>query len=81
MDKIDFDFLLQLLREDYTYNEISMILKESYPGMRGLSTPSVKLYCQKNNLSTKYSNQEVENIVVEAVDEVRRLFILIRHKK
>jgi len=70
MDKIDPDFFLQLLQKDYTYKDVSKILQENYPGMRGLSEASVKLYCRKHGLSTKISKQELENFVSEAVEEV-----------
>ena len=47
MDKIDFDFFCQLLKENLCYPEINETLKKKYPIIRGFSVPCIKNFCKK----------------------------------
>lgn len=77
MEKIDFDFFCRLLNENYTYAEISEILKENYPSERGFSVPSIKLFCKKQGLSSRLSKDNINDMVKVAVDEVFLIFYFI----
>ena len=76
MDKVDFDFFCQLLKENLCYAEISEILKKNYPNVRGFSVPSIKNFCKKNGLSSRISQNDVNKMVRAAVEEVK-VFITI----
>ncbi|XP_066930020.1 uncharacterized protein [Clytia hemisphaerica] len=69
MENVDFEFFCRLLNGN-TYHQISQILKDNYPGERGFSVPSIKLFCKKNGLSSKVSQEQVNEMVRVAVDEV-----------
>ena len=75
MDEIDYTFLCSLLKENLTYTQISDILKQHYPDLRGLSVPSIKLFCKNNGLSSKVRQQEVNEMVRTAVEEVSVIFL------
>ena len=71
MDQIDFEFFCNLLRNNLTYLQISDILKNNYPNIRrGLSVPSIKKFCNKNGLSSRLKQDDVNEMVREAVEEV-----------
>ena len=76
MDKVDFDFFCQLLKENLCYAEISEILKKNYPNVRGFSVPSIKNFCKKNGLSSRISQNDVNEMVRVAVEELK-VFITI----
>lgn len=44
MDNFDFDYFCQLIQENLTYDKISKTLQETYPGCRGFSVASIKLF-------------------------------------
>ena len=74
MDTVDYDFFCDLLDQNITYENISVILKENYPNLRGLSVPSIKLFCKKHGLSSRISQRKVDEMVANGVDEVRFFF-------
>ena len=73
MERIDIDYFKQLLEERKSYKEISEILKNDYPGVRGFSVPSIKLFCKNHGLTNRISQEELNGMVGEAVDEVMYL--------
>ena len=75
MDKIDFDFFCQLLKENLGYAEVSEILKKNYPNVRGFSVPSIKNFCKKNGLSSRISQNDFNEMA--AVEEVKVFIIII----
>ena len=78
MDRIDFEIFCRLLNEHHTYAEISEILKQQYPGERGFSVSSIKLFCKKQGLSSRLSKENVSDMVRAAVEEV--LFLISFYK-
>ena len=76
MDKIDFDFFCQLLKENLCYAEISEILKKYCPKVKGFLVTSIKNFCKKKGLSSRISQDDVNEMVRVAVEEVK-VFITI----
>ena len=77
MHKIDFNFFCQLLKENLSYTEISEILKKNYPNVRGFSVPSIKNFCKENGLSSRISQNDVNEMVRVAVEEVQTFIIVV----
>ena len=75
MDTIDENFFLSLVEDGKTYDEISQILQENNPGVRGFSVRSVKRYCQRRGISTRIPQHSVEQMVRSAVREVKLLYL------
>ena len=71
MDTVELQFLEELFSKNYTYERISEELKNRYPGVRGFSVTSIKLYCKKNGISRRVNQQFINQVVTEAVQEVR----------
>lgn len=55
-----------------THEEISKILQDQYPAMRGLSSRSVKRYCHTHNIhaTSRLSKPELTRVVATAVSQV-----------
>ena len=62
--------VIEMFKKGFTYQQVSDELKERYPGERGFSVPSVKLFCSKNSISSRISTQFVSSLVSAAVKEV-----------
>lgn len=75
MDALEFDDIKKLCQSGKTYAEISETLKTAYPGENGFSEISVKRYCYKHGISTKLKTEDVENIVLNAVQQVYIIFM------
>jgi len=73
MEVLDVEEVSFFIEQGKTYQQISDILKERYPGIRGLSLRSLKRFCASNGLSTRASQESIELNVSSAVEEVRKL--------
>ena len=69
MYKIDFYFLSALARES-SYTQISEILKENYPNVRGFSLLTVKNFCKENDLPSRFFQSHVNEMVGAGEEEV-----------
>ena len=68
MDSVPLLHVEYLIKSGLTY-EVSENLQRSYPGVRGLSACSVRIYCKVNDIS-HLSDHEIESLAVEAITEV-----------
>ena len=61
-----------VLTERKSHKEISNILTERNPGVRGLSAMSVRRFCEKNGIRTRTTldAKEIENEVSKCVSQV-----------
>ena len=50
MNTVYIQYIVQLLGERKTYQDIRDILTEEYPGIFGFSVKSVEKFCKKNGL-------------------------------
>ena len=66
-----------------THSEVSLLLKEAYPGRRGLSLRSVRRFCFKNGIhvQNRLSNDELEQCTKEVVARVGMLELFMLLKK
>ena len=51
--------------------------KKNYLNVRGFSVPSMKNFCKKNGLSSRISQNDVNEMIRVAVDEVKYIVIII----
>ena len=70
MENIQRTLIERFFEEGKTYEQIKNILQDSYPGERGFSVNSVKRYYRKHNFSPRIDENNVDEIVAEALDEV-----------
>ena len=68
MDRAGKKQVIEMFKKGFIYQQVSDELKERYPGERGFSVPSIKLFCSKNGISSH--TQFVSSLVSAAVKEV-----------
>ena len=68
MELVDEDLVI-----DLTENK-SNILKERFPGVRGLSSQSVRRFCSKRSISSRESTEKVTEMEMEASSTVISAF-------
>ena len=78
MENFDTGFITSLFNEEKTFEGVSLILQDMYPKKRGLSIRSLKRYCAKYGISRKILQNTLDNLVADAVEEVR---FRSRHKE
>ena len=71
MENFDTEFIVSLLNEENTIEEISLILQDIYPNKRELLIRNLKRYCAKHGMSKRILRNTLDNLVAEAVEEVR----------
>lgn len=77
MENIIIDEVVEFFHEGKTYEEISVILKSRYPGVRGFSVTTIKRFCKDNGLSPRMSQAHLNEIVADAVEEVAIHFLML----
>ena len=75
MDKISAEFIIGLFKKSKTYEDISDILRQRFPGLKGFSIASIEPFCKKNCISPRLSKEYLGEVVSKAVDEVRLFFL------
>ena len=73
MDAVNVDFLRDLVvTQGKTHSQVSLLLKEAYPGKRGLSSRPVRRFCLKNgtHAQNRLSNEELEHYTKQVVARV-----------
>ena len=78
MEYFDTEFIATLFNKEKTVEEDSLILRDMYPDKNGLSTRSLKRYCAKCRISRRIPQNNLDNLVAEAVEEIR---FRSRHKE
>ena len=73
MEKVDKDYVQSWIKQGHSYRLISHKLIHCYQNIRqGLSGRSVR-FCDKHNIK-KLSSNEIDEVVSDAVEEVKQLF-------
>ena len=70
MDDVNVEYERDLVAtQGKTHSEVSLLLKEAYPGRRGLSSRSVRTFCFKNGIhaQNRLSNDELEQCTKEVI--------------
>ena len=57
-----------------SYEQASSVLKERFPGVRGLSSRSVKRFCSERSICSKVSTEQVTEMVMEASSKIISAF-------
>ena len=73
MDDVSTEYVKDLVvTQQKTHSEVSLLLKEAYPGRRGFSLRSVRRFCLKNGIhaQNRLSNDELEQCTKEVVARV-----------
>ena len=71
-DRVDEDDIRAYITQGFTHAQISDILKENFPGVRGLSSRSVRRYCHDKDIhwTTPVAEAELLDEVEKGVQAV-----------
>ena len=64
-----------VLRKRKTHQEISNVIREKYPDMRGLSAMNVKRFCNESWIGTTLNDSEIEREVTKSIAQVINGFL------
>ena len=75
MEWVDENLVTDLIEnQKLSYEQASSVLKERFPGVRGLSFRSVRRFCGKRSMSSRVSTEKVTEMVMEASSKVTSAF-------
>ena len=80
MDRVNVEEIVQFFGEQKTYKHISIILQDRYNGERRFSEKPIKRFCKKHGLSPRISQDYVDEVVSNAVEEVTFFLNLFSYK-
>ena len=68
----------KLVHENLTYEQLSMVLQQMYPGNRGFSVRSLQRFCASENIhkTSRLNHSELHLAVQESVLQVLYMHIL-----
>ena len=75
MELVNKNLVIDLVEnQKLSYEQASSVLKERFPGVRDLSSQSVRRFCSKRSIPSKVSTQKVTEMVMEASSKVISAF-------
>ena len=71
MESVDENMVIDLIKsKNLSYNEASEVLTGVYPGLRGLSSRSVRRFCNQRGISSRTSAEDLAEMVRSATSQV-----------
>ena len=71
MESVDENMVIDLIKnKKLSYNEASEVLGGAYPGLRGLSSRSVRRFCNERGISSRTSAEDLAEMVSIATSQV-----------
>ena len=65
MELVDENLVIDLIeKQKFSYEQASSVLKERVPGVRGLSSRSVRRFCSKRSISLRVSTEKMTEMVM-----------------
>ena len=75
MELVNKNLVIDLVEnQKLSYEQASSVLKERFPGVRDLSSQSVRRFCSKRSIPSNVSTQKVTEMVMEASSKVISAF-------
>ena len=75
MELVDKNLVIDLIEnQKLSYEQASSVLKERFPGVRCLSSRSVRRFCSKRSISSGVPTEKVTEMVMEASSKVISAF-------
>ena len=77
MESVDENLVIDLIEnQKLSYEQANSALKERFPGVRGLSSRSIRRFCSKRRISSRVTTEKVTEMVMEASSKVISTFWL-----
>lgn len=69
---------LKFVEENLTYEELSKVLQQMYPGQKGFSVRSLQRYCSEESIhkTSRLSVRELNEVVQESVIQVHQYYMI-----
>ena len=64
-----------------SYEQVSSVLKETFPSVRGLSSQFVRKFCSERSISSRVSTEKVTERVMEASSKIISAFSIMMYMK
>ena len=75
MELVDGNFVIDLIEnQKLSYKQTDSVLKEGFPGVRGLSSWSVRIVCSKRDISSRVSAEKMTEMMMQATSKVISAF-------
>ena len=75
IELVDENLVIDLIEDQkLSYEQARCVLKERFPGVRGLSSWSVRRFCSKRSISSRVSSEKVTEMVMVASSKVISAF-------
>ena len=75
MELVNENLVIDLIEnQKLSYEQASSVLKDKFPGVRGLSSRSFRIISRKRSISSRVSTEKVTEIVMEASSKVISAF-------
>ena len=68
MELVDENMVIDLIENQN--EQASSVLKEGFPGVRGLSSRSVRRFCRERSISSRVTTEKGTEMVIEASSKV-----------
>ena len=83
MDLVDENFIIDLIEnQELSYEQTSIVLKERFSGVRGLSSRSVRRFCSKRSISSRvkcdgsFQQGNIWILLMMYMEEFMKIFLL-----
>ena len=64
-----------------SYEQVSSVLKETFPSVWGLSSQFVRKFCRERSISSRVSTEKVTERVMEASSKIISAFSIMMYMK
>ena len=82
MDLVDQNLVIDPIEnQTLSYEEVSSVLNETFPGVWGLSSWSVRKFCSERSISSRVSTEKVTERVMDASSKIISTFSIMIYVK
>ena len=82
MDLVNENLVLDSIEnQKLSYEQVSSVLRETFPGVQGLSSRSVRRFCSKRSISSRVSTEKVTERGMEASSKIISAFSIMMYMK
>ena len=82
MDLVNENLIIDSIdNQKLSYKQVSSVLKEAFPSVRDLSSPSVRRFCSERSISPRVSTEKVTERVMEASSKIISAFSIMMYMK
>ena len=82
MDLVNENLIIDSIdNQKLSYEQVSSVLKETFPSVRGLSSQSVRWFYSERSISSRVSTEKVTERVMEASSKIISAFSIMMYMK